>query len=69
MIDATVTVSCDFWDDVEADDSCAAKFEMSRSDVPADLRSIVEQQIRLRGWAGSLPGPLTCPLHNTESDK
>lgn len=61
MIDTTVVVGCDVITD--DDDYCDAEFEVSRTELPDDLNEIVERQLRLRGWTGSISGRVTCPLH------
>lgn len=60
MIDTTVVVHCDFPDGY---DGCEAEFEVLRTGIPDAMRALVENQLRLRGWTGSIPGWVTCPLH------
>jgi hypothetical protein len=61
VIDTTVIVRCDFVPDNE--DFCEAEFEVSRLDLPDALRSLVQGQLERRGWTGTIPGQVTCPLH------
>lgn len=61
MISTTVMVDCDGGD--PADDWCEARFEVIRDGFPDDLFVTVNEQLRLRGWAGTIPGRVTCPLH------
>lgn len=61
MIDTTVIVMCDWTG--ELDDECDAEFEVSRMDVPDRLLRLVQGELERRGWAGTIPGRVTCPLH------
>ncbi len=63
MIDTTVVVTCDFLSD---DDACEAEFAVSRLDLPDALRSLVQGQLERRGWTGTIPGRVTCPLHRAD---
>lgn len=46
------------------DDYCEAVFEVSRMGVPVDLQEVVQRELRLRGWKGSISEQVTCPLHD-----
>jgi hypothetical protein len=61
VISTTVMIDCDGGADDE--DWCEARFEVIRDGFPDDLFVTVNEQLRLRGWTGSIPGRVTCPLH------
>lgn len=63
MIDTTVVVRCDHDPIDPGADYCEATFEVSRFDLPDGLLSLVQGQLERRGWRGTLPGRVTCPLH------
>lgn len=64
MIDTNVVVVCSgIADD---DDYCEAEFELFRTGVPVDLHEIVQRELQLRGWKGTVTGQVTCPLHDVK---
>lgn len=67
MIDTTVIVRCDHDPIDPGADYCEAEFEVSRMDLPDGLRSLVQGQLERRGWVGTIPGRVTCPLHPSGS--
>lgn len=63
MITSTVLIICDH---LNGDDMCEAEFEVLRDSLPTDLIPIVDRQLGLRGWSGSVQGEVKCPLHRAD---
>jgi len=66
MMTTTVLVICDHSDD---EDFCEAEFEVIRDSFPADMQAIVDRQLKLRGWSGSIQDRVICPLHVREGER